>query len=421
MNINIQKGCIYELKEISSFVPPGQKADLAQISFWDGIKKKLFFLFCIAFLLPPILFSLTLDAKTTSKPIIIANSATWHPFSFLDDNGQPQGLLIDLWNEWAKENNHDVKFKLVDWNESLELIRTEEADIHAGLFKTENRESYMNFSDEFFQLTTRIFISNQLRTDSIEELKKLNIEVGVVKGGKEEEFTRSHFPCLTLRIFDNNEQLAKLVASGKISVFVADYPTGMYYLHRFGIPEKFRILATLYSLPLRAAVKKGDTELLLKVNNGFRQINKNEKERILQKWIRSEEVLPSWIIPAFTIGVIGILIIGISFYIYLLNRHKRNLEIQVANRTAELTEKNTELEKALGEIRQLSGMLPICASCKKIRDDKGYWKQIEAYISEHTEAKFSHGICPECARKLYPELFIKKDKGDIHLAQADWS
>ncbi|MCK5231498.1 MAG: transporter substrate-binding domain-containing protein, partial [Desulfobulbaceae bacterium] len=315
-------------------------------------------------------------AKTTSKPIIIANSATWPPFSFLDSNGQPQGLLIDLWNEWARENNHDVKFKLVDWNESLELIRTEEADIHAGLFKTENSEFYMDFSDEFFQLTTRIFISNQLPTNSIEELEKFNIKVGVVKGGKEEEFTRSHFSYLTLRLFDNNEQLAKSVVSGKISVFVADYPTGMYYLHRFGVPEKFRILATLYSLPLRAAVKKGSTELLLRINNGFNQINKNEKERILQKWIGSEEVLPSWIIPALAIGVVGIIIIGLSFYIYLLNKHKRNFEIQVANRTAELMEKNSDFEKALREIKQLSGLLTICASCKKIRDDKGYWKQI---------------------------------------------
>jgi PAS domain S-box-containing protein len=64
-----------------------------------------------------------------------------------------------------------------------------------------------------------------------------------------------------------------------------------------------------------------------------------------------------------------------------------------------------ELQQALKKIKTLSGLLPICASCKKIRDDKGYWNQIEAYISVHSEAKFSHGICPECAKKLYPEDF----------------
>ena len=62
------------------------------------------------------------------------------------------------------------------------------------------------------------------------------------------------------------------------------------------------------------------------------------------------------------------------------------------------------LQDSLAKIKTLSGMLPICASCKKIRDDKGYWNQIETYIHKHSEAEFSHGICPECAKKLYPDI-----------------
>ncbi|MCF8144673.1 MAG: PAS domain S-box protein [Deltaproteobacteria bacterium] len=64
-----------------------------------------------------------------------------------------------------------------------------------------------------------------------------------------------------------------------------------------------------------------------------------------------------------------------------------------------------ELQTALSQIRKLSGMLPICASCKKIRDDKGYWQQVEAYITTHSEVRFSHSVCPECARELYPECY----------------
>lgn len=64
-----------------------------------------------------------------------------------------------------------------------------------------------------------------------------------------------------------------------------------------------------------------------------------------------------------------------------------------------------ELQKALAEVKTLSGMLPICASCKKVRDDKGYWQQIESYLLDHSETKFSHSLCPECAKKLYPEFF----------------
>ena len=68
----------------------------------------------------------------------------------------------------------------------------------------------------------------------------------------------------------------------------------------------------------------------------------------------------------------------------------------------------SELRDALSKIKTLSGFLPICSSCKKIRNDKGYWEQIEVYIRENSDAEFSHSICPECAARLYPELFSKK-------------
>jgi CheY-like chemotaxis protein len=63
----------------------------------------------------------------------------------------------------------------------------------------------------------------------------------------------------------------------------------------------------------------------------------------------------------------------------------------------------TQLENSAKEINKLRGILPICANCKKIRDDKGYWTQVEVYISDHSETEFSHGLCPECAAKIYPD------------------
>lgn len=103
----------------------------------------------------------------------------------------------------------------------------------------------------------------------------------------------------------------------------------------------------------------------------------------------------------------------------LLAHHAR-LQETVAERTAQLTEtnrelvqKNAALEKALAEVKALSGLLPICSHCKKIRDDKGYWNQIESYIHKHSEAEFSHGICPECAKKYYPDMDIYDDNGEV--------
>jgi PAS domain S-box-containing protein len=70
----------------------------------------------------------------------------------------------------------------------------------------------------------------------------------------------------------------------------------------------------------------------------------------------------------------------------------------------------SELQSSLKQVKRLSGLLPICASCKKIRDDRGYWKDVESYINDHSDATLTHGICPECMQKLYPGYRINEEK-----------
>lgn len=69
---------------------------------------------------------------------------------------------------------------------------------------------------------------------------------------------------------------------------------------------------------------------------------------------------------------------------------------------------NDELQATLAKVKLLSGLLPICASCKKIRDDQGYWQQVEIYIRNHSEAEFTHGMCPDCMARYYPDFYIGK-------------
>jgi DNA-binding response OmpR family regulator len=82
----------------------------------------------------------------------------------------------------------------------------------------------------------------------------------------------------------------------------------------------------------------------------------------------------------------------------------RRLRGEIEDRAAELLLANNKLQEALANVKTLSGLLPICATCKKIRDDKGYWSGVETYISKNTKAVFTHGICPECAKNMYEEL-----------------
>ena len=91
-----------------------------------------------------------------------------------------------------------------------------------------------------------------------------------------------------------------------------------------------------------------------------------------------------------------------------LTQQKR-IEEDLRRKTTELEDTNAKLQKALEEVKTLSGLLPICMHCKKIRDDKGYWNQIEGYIQKHSSAEFSHSICEECAEKYYPDMDIYDD------------
>lgn len=98
---------------------------------------------------------------------------------------------------------------------------------------------------------------------------------------------------------------------------------------------------------------------------------------------------------------------GESYPLKELEERNRILEKMVVEKTHELEKRNTSLEMALMQVKQLRGMMPICASCKKIRDDEGYWHQIEVYIRDHSDAEFTHSICPDCREKFYPGISSK--------------
>jgi hypothetical protein len=132
---------------------------------------------------------------------------------------------------------------------------------------------------------------------------------------------------------------------------------------------------------------------------------------------------PNLLLEMIVIGLVGLAEVGlINAYEQgkkKLLEYQRHLEDRVKERTVDLTRANLALERdiierkriegelreALAQVKTLTGLLPMCANCKKIRDDKGYWSSVEKYISTHSEAEFTHGICPDCLEKLYPSYY----------------
>lgn len=110
---------------------------------------------------------------------------------------------------------------------------------------------------------------------------------------------------------------------------------------------------------------------------------------------------------------------GKGFFIIGEHRRLNNDEVlskmtimsnEINNMARDLRQKNRELKEAQSEIKTLSGIIPICMHCKSIRDDEGYWNRVEKYISEHSGAQFSHGICEDCMKKFYPKAYEAREK-----------
>ncbi|MDD9304000.1 MAG: hypothetical protein HUK40_17295 [Desulfobacter sp.] len=127
----------------------------------------------------------------------------------------------------------------------------------------------------------------------------------------------------------------------------------------------------------------------------------------VNNYINTEQVLPYGLIVYF---IAQSILMAQRFSRALTREEVLSKELEELNAKLEdkVEERTQELKVAMSEIKQLSGMLPICSHCKKIRDDKGYWNHVEEYVSQHSEAVFSHGICPSCIQTLYPDSKLSK-------------
>ena len=118
---------------------------------------------------------------------------------------------------------------------------------------------------------------------------------------------------------------------------------------------------------------------------------------LLERFYEFSRTHDNWELDEFAVVAVY-LVLALGYFSL-----RRLREIALSRR--ELKLKNRELQKALDEVKELRGLLPICASCKSIRDDEGFWHHVEAYLIEHADVTFTHGLCPDCMSRLYPEYY----------------
>ncbi|OAJ92683.1 transporter substrate-binding domain-containing diguanylate cyclase [Vibrio bivalvicida] len=290
-----------------------------------------------------LLASCWVKAEQTDK-LIIANSKAWKPFSFLNQKGEPEGILIDYWLEYGRKNNVEIEFLLVDWQASLDAVRDGQADIHAGLLWSEQRDSYLDYAPEILSIDTQLYISQVLIGTNLDEfmLGDHQHKVGVVAGGYEEEFTRRHFPNLNLISYSNNQLMIQAAFNGELEAFVADLQVANFYLFSSDEPQRFVGVRHFYSGDLRAAVREGNTALQQQITRGINDFGNSNKQQIFNRWMYVNTVYPDYLLP------VAALIIGGATFCYIV---ALNLTVKV--RTKALEQANAELKK-LSETDQLT-------------------------------------------------------------------
>lgn len=277
-------------------------------------------------------------ATEEKRTVKIVNSSSWPPFSFVGENGQPKGILYDLWVEIGHQQSIDIEFITTDWSSTLDLMRTSEAEVHAGLFQSNERREYLDFSIPIrIPIATRLFVAKDHNIAGLYDLG--TTKVGVIRGGFSEGFIHQNYANVVTESFPGTTALLDAALAGEVDVFASDYTAAMYYLHKNNAPTAFRAVETLYMERLRAAVPKGDLAQLALVNKALSELPEEDFDRIVNKWIQSDNQLPSWVLPSFILFVVLMVLMFVALYICILKRQvqRKTNELQTLSETDALT------------------------------------------------------------------------------------
>jgi len=230
--------------------------------------------------------STPLSAMAADELKIVYN-AEMAPLTFEDANSRPAGLLPDLWRLWAQKAGKKIQFvKAESFEESLQLVKNGKVDLHGGLFKTPEREKFLDYSERLLTLDHYIFTHPSVYP--IKSLEKTSgLIVGIQKGGHTEQLVRSKVPANRIAVYDRFQDLFWAALEGEIKVFVATELSLFYFLKENFQTNIFEYdrERPLFSQVYYSATKKGNPALIELVNDGLKAIGGQERKQLEDKWI----------------------------------------------------------------------------------------------------------------------------------------
>ncbi len=338
-----------------------------------------------------------------NKALTYVYDPDWAPFEWKDDSDQHSGIIADIIN--LIKNRSGLEFIAMNtdtWDESVNLVKNKKADMFSAITITKERETYLNFTSNDIFTYPAVLITNfedkAVYLDVEKDIK--GKKIGIVKSSGLGRYIKEKYPKLEYVELASTLDGFTAIRKKKIDMFAINTITAKHFIEKKRFDDLKIALKLDYIYRLKIAVHKDlPGEIISILDKTLNSISEEEKNTIFKKWTEVPGAKQTnW---KLLLQISAVLIAIILFLAW----SNRKLNVMVKARTEELTHKNIDLKKALEEIKVLRGIIPICSYCHKIRDDEGSWDQLEAYLTKHSNAEFSHGICPNCLSKA------RKDEG----------
>ncbi len=244
-----------------------------------------------------VLLALSVSALAGDRPLkgsraedagtlIIALDRNYPPFSVLGPRGEPTGFLVEMWRLWSKATGTRIRFRPSSWAETISALRRGEADIHFGLYKTEERARWMAFSSPVYEVKTAIYARAAREKTSLSLDKLKGQRVGAVKGTYQEQYLKQRYPGIQTVGYVDTEKMVAAILKREIQALVDEVPITEANLSRLGLRGALiRSDKILFSNSVHAGVLKGNRELLERINDGLKKIPPKKLYELEHRWL----------------------------------------------------------------------------------------------------------------------------------------
>ena len=290
-------------------------------------------------------FPLVACGAQTPATVKVVLDNDYPPYSFLDKNGDPQGILKDLWSLWEKRTGIHVDYRPMEWNRALATMKSGQGDVIDTIFDTPARREVFDFSEPYASLDVNILFQKALsgitNADSLR-----GFTVGVKAGDACIDYLITH-GISNLKPYPSYDAEVDAAIRNDIKVMCIDKPPAVYWLNRQGKAEDFRFSPPLYVGRFHWAVAKGRTDLKRVIEEGFSRITPAERNAIYKRWLgeavpRPHGIWLEWVV--YTAASLALIVIVLVVW-------NRALQSRVADRTRELSETLDSLKESENKLR----------------------------------------------------------------------